>query len=99
MNEAERRAKGLLDVEKRPVTERELEACLGRARELERMGDEGASDSWYYDYGVRSFPVGDAMARYDVPRLVAEVKRLRGLELEAKAREVDAERELGEAGA
>jgi hypothetical protein len=69
------------DLEKRPVTDRELEACLGRAAELERLSNEPDApedrEGWYERFGTLAFPVADAIARYDVPRLVAEIKRLR----------------------
>jgi hypothetical protein len=62
-----------------------LERALGRARELERLGDQCAEDEKvlgrekaYELYGTRSFPVADGLARYDVRLLVEEIKRLRG---------------------
>ena len=70
------------DLEKRPVTDRELAACLGRALALEHLGDapqDGLAQDWYMTWGTRAFPVADAMARYDMPRLVAEIKRLRAI--------------------
>jgi hypothetical protein len=74
-----------LDLEKRPVTERELDACLSRAAEVARLGDQDERceetdvDAWYLRYGSRVFPCTDYMARYDTVRLVAEVRRLRAL--------------------
>lgn len=67
------------------VTKQVLEAALGRARELEKLGtfmaeeEESRGRNEAYElYGVRAFPVADAIARYDLPLLVEEIKRLRG---------------------
>jgi hypothetical protein len=63
------------------IQPKSLERALARAKELERIGDQSVEDEEAYRLcAIAAFPGALALARYDVPLLVDEIKRLRGWE-------------------
>lgn len=68
----------------------QLQDIENRAKELSGLGDLAQQDYkkeqegilrgqsiTYQNYGVRAFPLADTLARYDIPALIAEIRRLR----------------------